>query len=237
MSSTTNLGLTLTPESDTTTTFKNWRVAMNGEGTSSNMSKIDKAVGDVKRIAQAAAEAAGVAGVADLSVTPDKTLANNTPATIQAVAKAGVGANYWSVGDKIGITLSGTVGALSLSGTHYAFIIGFNHNSTIEGGNNIHFQLGKTSGGIDTAFVDNGYSSYYSNNTSARFVMNTTNINSGGWDRSYMRKTICPAFYNTLPSAWRSVIVPCTKYTDNTGNASGSVSTNVTTTSDNIWLK
>lgn len=155
-----------------------------------------------------------------------------TPEQIQAVAQSGQAANYWSVGDKIGIALSGTVGALSLSGTYYAFILGFNHNSGVEGGNSIHFQFGKTSAGVDIAFVD---SNYGSSGSSAGFRMNTSNSDSGGWNGSYMRKTICPAFLAAMPTAWQNVIAACTKYSDNTGGASNTASY-VTATSDKIWL-
>lgn len=163
---------------------------------------------------------------------PSSSLADNTPATIQAAAQSGQAANYWSVGDKMGIALSGTVGALSLSGTYYAFILGFNHNSSVEGGNSIHFQFGKTSAGVDIAFCD---SNYGNTGSSAGFRMNTSNSNSGGWNGSYMRKTICPAFLAAMPTAWQNVIAACTKYSDNTGGGSNTASY-VTTTSDKIWL-
>lgn len=48
MSNTTNLGLVLTPEEDSSTTFKAWRLAMNGES-NSNMIKIDNAYGELKQ--------------------------------------------------------------------------------------------------------------------------------------------------------------------------------------------
>lgn len=158
------------------------------------------------------------------------TLADNTPAAIQAAAQSGQAANYWSVGDKVGIALNGTVGALALSSTYYAFILGFDHNSAVEGGNSIHFQFGKTSAGADIAFVD----SYY-NNTGGGFRMNTSNTNSGGWKSSNMRSTICPAFLSAMPTEWQNVIAACTKYSDNTGGGSNTASY-VTTTSDKIWL-
>ena len=65
--------------------------------------------------------------------------------------------------------------------------------------------------------------------------MNTSNTNSGGWNNSYMRKTICPAFLAALPTAWRNIIAACTKYSDNTGGGSNTASY-VTATSDKIWL-
>ena len=59
---------------------------------------------------------------------------------IKSVSDAGQGANYWSIGDRKAVTLNGTVGHLSLSNyTTYAFIIGFNHNASVEGANRIHF--------------------------------------------------------------------------------------------------
>lgn len=165
-------------------------------------------------------------------LSADPVLENNTAATIQAAAQSGQAANYWAVGDKIGIALSGTVGALSLSGTYYAFILGFNHNSGVEGSNSIHFQFGKTSTGVDIAFVGGNYNS---TGSSAGFRMNTNNINSGGWNGSYMRQTICPAFLAAMPTAWQNVIAACTKYSDNTGGGSNTASY-VTATSDKIWL-
>lgn len=155
-----------------------------------------------------------------------------TPEEIQAIAQSGLAASYWSVGDTVGITLNGTVGALSLSGTYYAFIIGFNHNSSREGSNTIHFQFGKTSDGTHIAFVD---SYYRKTGTTDAFRMNTSNTNAGGWASSYMRQTICPAFLSTMPSAWQNVIKSCTKYSDNTGGGDDTASY-VTATSDKIWL-
>lgn len=160
---------------------------------------------------------------------PDTSLANNTPDIIAAAAKSGQAANYWSVGDKVGIAVNGSFGGLSYNNTVYAFILGFNHNSSVEGGNSIHFQFGKTAAGVDIAFV-NSYGS-----TSTGFCMNTSNTNSGGWNNSYMRKTICPAFLAALPTSWQNIIAACTKYSDNTGGGSNTASY-VTATSDKIWL-
>lgn len=163
---------------------------------------------------------------------PSRTLANNTPAQIQATAKAGQAPNWWSVGDKIGIYLSGTVGALTLNDTYYAFIIGFNHNSSIEGNNTIHFQFGKTADGTDIVFVD---SKYNNGGSSTGFRMNTSQSVSGGWKSSYMRNTICSAFLHALPVEWQNIIAFCTKYTDNVGDMTETVS-NVSATLDKIWI-
>lgn len=65
--------------------------------------------------------------------------------------------------------------------------------------------------------------------------MNTSNTNSGGWKNSYMMKTICPAFLNALPAAWRNAIKNCTKYSDNTGGGNDTASY-VTATTQKIFL-
>ena len=163
---------------------------------------------------------------------------------ISAVSSAGTGANYWEVGDCKQVTLSGTVGSLSLSNfSTYAFIIGFNHNSSREGTGRIHFQLAKTalSGGTDICFVD---SNYNSTGSSTGFRMNTSNTNSGGWEDSYMRNSICGTsesstsgrFMGAIPLALRNVLKSVSKYTDNTGGGGGSVSSYVTRTTDYIFL-
>lgn len=176
-----------------------------------------------------------------LSLVSD-TLNENSWDTISEVSSAGEAANYWSVGDRKQVTLNGTVGSCSFSNySTYAFIIGFNHNSSREGSNKIHFQLAKTalSGGTDICFTD---SSYNSSGSSAAFRMNTSNTNSGGWEDSYMRNNICGTsktstsgrFMGAIPSALRNALKSVTKYTDNTGN--GSSSGAVTATTDYFFL-
>lgn len=150
-------------------------------------------------------------------------LTDNTPATIQQAAQSGQAANYWSVGDKVAIKVNGTFGGLSYNDTIYAFILGFNHNASVEGSNSIHFQFGKTATGVDIAFYGTG------------FKMNTSDTNTNGWQSSYMRGTICPAFLAALPTEWQNVIASCTKYSDNKGGGTNTAS-NVTSTPDKIWL-
>lgn len=160
-------------------------------------------------------------------------LDENTPEMIAQAAIDGVAPDLWDVGDTVGVALNGTVGTLTFRNeTYYAFILGFDHNPTIEGYGTIHFQMAKTAAGVDIAFCD---SNYGSNGSSAGFRMNTSNTNSGGWNNSYMRKTICPAFLSAMPTAWQNVIAACTKYSDNTGGGPNTASY-VTTTSDKIWL-
>lgn len=176
------------------------------------------------------------------------TLNNNEWSVIKSVSDAGQGANYWSIGDRKAVTLNGTVGKLSLSNvTTYAFIIGFNHNSSVEGSNRIHFQLAKTalSGGADVCFCDNQYGpdSGWSSPGAGYFVMNASNTNSGGWKSSQMRTNICGTSLSSysgtiiavIPAALRAVLKSVTKYTDNTGGGSTAASA-VTATTDYFFL-
>jgi hypothetical protein len=182
-----------------------------------------------------------VSGTTSYSLTlsfVSSTLNNNEWSVIKSVSDAGQGANYWSIGDRKAVTLNGTVGKLSLSNvTTYAFIIGFNHNASVEGSNRIHFQIGKTalSGGTDVCLV-NGYSD------DSDFYMNTSNTNSGGWSSSYMRTKILGTslsnysgtFIGVLPAALRAVLKSVTKYTNNTGNSTSASA--VTATTDYAFL-
>lgn len=172
------------------------------------------------------------------------TLNNNEWSVIKSVSDAGQGANYWSIGDRKAVTLNGTVGKLSLSNvTTYAFIIGFNHNSSVEGTNRIHFQLAKTalSGGTDVCLCDSSYNSTVS--ATGYFSMNATNTNSGGWASSQMRTAICGTSLSSysgtiiavIPAALRAVLKSVTKYTDNTGGGSTAASA-VTATTDYFFL-
>ena len=173
------------------------------------------------------------------------TLNNNEWSVIKSVSDAGQGANYWSIGDRKAVTLNGTVGKLSLSNvTTYAFIIGFNHNASVEGTNRIHFQLAKTalSGGTDVCLCDSSYNSTVS--TTGYFSMNSSRTNSGGWASSQMRTNICGTSLSSysgtiiavIPAALRAVLKSVTKYTDNTANGGGSTASYVTATTDYFFL-
>lgn len=172
-----------------------------------------------------------------------KTLNDNSWATIKSVSDAGQGANYWAVGDTKRITLNGKVGAYTFSNFNIdVFILGFNHNSSKEGSNRIHFQIGKVSGKA-VALCD---SQYNGSGSSAMFHMNSSDSNSGGWNGSYMRKTLLGnsntpdstlenSLMAALPSDLLAVMKTVTKYTDNTGGGSNS-SGNVTATADYLFL-
>ena len=172
-----------------------------------------------------------------------KTLSSNSWAVIKAVSDAGQGANYWSVGATKSVTINGKVGATTISSLKVdAFIIGFNHNSGKEGGNRIHFLLGKISSKF-VGLVDSNYSSTTS--TSGAFTMNTSNTNSGGWGSSQMRSKVLGSASSptsptantlmaALPSDLRAVMKSCTKYTDNKGGSN--TASNVSSTTDYLFL-
>ena len=172
------------------------------------------------------------------------TLNDNEWSVIKSVSDDGQGENYWSIGDRKEVTLNGTVGHLTLSNyTTYAFIIGFNHNASVEGTNRIHFQFAKTdlSGGTDVALCDSGYPSQVS--TTGYFSMNASKTNSGGWKSSQMRTAICGTNLSSysgtiiavIPAALRAVLKSVTKYTDNAGGSSSAASA-VTATTDYFFL-
>ena len=174
---------------------------------------------------------------------PTKVLNDNSWATIREVSSAGLGANYWAVGDVKEIKINGKVGNTTFSNLAVnAFILGFNHNSAREGGNKIHFQIGKI-GSAAVALCDSKYNTNISG--TGYFSWNTSNTNSGGWNACYKRKTLygndgtptsplANSLMAALPSDLRAVMQPVTKYTDNTGNSSNS-SGNVTTTTDYLF--
>lgn len=168
-------------------------------------------------------------------------LADNSWDMIKRVSDADEGANWWSVGDTKPVVLNGKVGILNLSNlTIDAFILGFNHNSAKEGTHRIHFALGKI-GGKQVALCDSQYDSWTG---STCFHMNSSDTNSGGWNATYMRKTILgnsgtpsspPAnsLLAALPADLRAVMKSVTKYTDNTGGSNSSSA--VTPTTDYLW--
>ena len=175
--------------------------------------------------------------------TPGKTLDEYTWEEISYISSNGLAGEYgFQVGDAKAITLNGTVGSLALDNYQtYAYIIGINHNTELEGNNLIHFQLAKTavSGGTDICFIDG---SYNSTGSSAAFRMNLTGTNDGGWEDSYMRNNICGTdkantsgnVLGIIPSDLLRVLKPVTKYSNNVGRSSAESA--VTATTDYFFL-
>lgn len=153
--------------------------------------------------------------------------------TITSLSAAGTLSSYFAVGDRKLVKLNGTAGSRTFSNEEvYVFILGFNHNSGVEGANKTHWQFGKSKAGVDIALTD---SSYNTTGSTAAFRMNTTNVNTGGWTGSYMKKTIIPAFKNCLPSDLKSALKAVTKWTDNTGGGKDTASY-VTSSSEDLFL-
>lgn len=137
------------------------------------------------------------------------------------------------IGDKFPIELNGVVGGVEFRHAwFFAYIIGLDHNSGIEGEKTIHFQFAKRAeDGQEIAFTDKYYGQL---GEGKGFCMNKTDTASGGWKDSYMR-TLCKQFYYAMPKAWRKIIIPCPKYTDNAGDGNN-FPESVTMVYDKIFL-
>ena len=182
------------------------------------------------------------------------TLNDNSWAAIHSVS--GTGASYWAIGDRKAVTVNGTVGTQAVNGTYYAYIIGFNHNSSKEG-NGITFGTFKTalSGGTDICLVDGNYGGYSTNGTKYFNMNHSSNTNAGGWKGCDLRydvlgstntndgdatattatNPVANTLMAALPSDLRAVMQPMTIYTDNTGGGSDNASY-VTKTTDYLPL-
>lgn len=156
----------------------------------------------------------------------DPVLNNNTWEMISKAAQKGVAENIWSVGDTKEITLSGSVNGVNLSGTYLCYILGFNHNAALEGDNRIHFQLARSTAGMELCF--------------ATFQLNKTYSTNGGWEACNLRNAIlgtdptdcAGTFLGTFPADLLAVLRPTQKYSDNgTGG-----DTTATATTDYLWI-
>lgn len=166
--------------------------------------------------------------------TLDPVLNNNSWEDIQWAIQNGVASSTWSVGDRKAVTLNGTVVSKTFSNkTVYAYILGFDHNASLEGNNTIHFQFGfdALTGGNHIAFCDGYYGM-----TGGVFRMNTSQYATGGWEQSYMRSTVIPAFINAMPSDLQAVLKAVNKYTDNGTGSTHKSSEDVTATQDKAFL-
>ena len=181
-----------------------------------------------------------------------KVLNENTWETISGVSADGTGASYWSVGDCKAVSVSGTVGTQSISGTYYVYILGFNHN----GATGIDFGTFKTalSGGTDICLIDGKYNNYSTNGTKYFNMNHSSNANSGGWKGCDLRydvlgstntndgdatattatNPVANTLMAALPSDLRAVMQPMTIYTDNTGGTN--TASNVTASVDYLPL-
>ena len=172
-----------------------------------------------------------------LSISASATLNDNDWATISNVSNAGLANSYWSVGDVKTIVINGQVGNTTFSNLSIdAYILGINHNASVEGNNRIHFCIGKVDNRT-VGLIDSQYNQYPMT-SSGYFSMSygSSETNSGGWNGCYMRSTIMPAIKNALSTDLQNVLKTITKYTDNTSGGSDS-SSYVTATTETICLE
>lgn len=159
-------------------------------------------------------------GVQDvtLSFIPE-TLNDATWAQLHELSASGKLGDYYAEGDSKSVTLNGTVGNVRFSNLSVnAFLIGINHNSSREGDNKSHFQLGKI-GNKHVAFCD---SQYDQEGSSSDFCINSSTYEVT-WSSCGMRNEILgndhtpqrPGsgnFIAALPSDLRAVMQSCQKY-------------------------
>ena len=177
-------------------------------------------------------------GMYEVEITVYDPFSTVSMGDIPAITKAGIASSVWAIGDTRAVKLNGTVGAYNFSNeTVYMFIAAFDHNSSVEmaGAHHIICSFAKSAqtGGKDIAFTDSQYNKYTSDPC---FHMSTSGPNTGGWRDSYMRQTICSQFKNAMPSDLQAVLRTRTIYTDNTGGGSGNKPSNVTATTDYVYL-
>lgn len=173
---------------------------------------------------------------------------------ISKIAAGGLAANYFAVGDRKAVVVSGTVGTQSVSGTYYTYIIGIAHNGAT---NTIDFGTFKTalSGGTDICLIDSKYGSNSTDGTKYFNMNHSSNTNSGGWKGCDLRydvlgstntndgdatattatSPVSGTLMAALPSELRAVMKPMTIYTDNTGGGTDTAS-NVTSSVDYLPL-
>lgn len=179
-----------------------------------------------------------------------KSLNEYTWQEISAISAADKATEYgFKVGDTKTIHVEGTVGTLAVNNDYNVFILGINHNNE----QSITFGTFKDSDGTNVCLCDSNYNGTSSTTTS--FHMNTSQSNSGGWNKSAMRYyilgstnvqngnattdcTVNPvknSLMAALPRDLRDVLKPMTIYSDNTGGGSDTASY-VTTTVDFLPL-
>ena len=135
---------------------------------------------------------------AEASITANVVIANfvlndNTWEQIRNVADNDLGASLWSVGDTKAITLNGTVGTKAYNNvTLWVYILGFNHNASVEGNHLIHFGGFKTAqtDGVDVTLDDSHYDSSSTSGDKWFNMNHWGNYNYGGWSRCDMRYDI-----------------------------------------------
>lgn len=199
-------------------------VTAGGEGEKSVTITIDSVSGNIKIIVSA--------------VVAIKVLNDCTWAEISQISSSGQAANTFSVGDQKTITFTGNgnfADGMRLTGDIDVFILGINHNASVEGSNLIHFCMGKSDGQLcvlfnaahDTTFADG------TSNTSDSAVLGCydpyVNSSEQGANRYGFRMSglsyLCGKYVSniqssrvgvigSLPTDLRAVMKKATKYYD-----------------------
>ena len=165
------------------------------------------------------------------------TLNDNPWNIISEISASGEASNYWNVGDVKTIIINGQVGNTTFSNLSIdAYILGINHNASVEGNNRIHFCIGKVNNKT-VGLVDSQYGQYPMT-SSGYFSMSygDSDTNRGGWEGCYMRNSVMQWIKNALPTDLQNVLKTVVKFTDNTGGGTDN-SSNVTATTETICLE
>ena len=188
-----------------------------------------------------------------LNVAVSSTLNNNSWNTISNISSQGLASRYWSVGDTKRIVLNGTIyfapeydsNEISYNNLSVdVFIVGINHNSSREGNNLIHFQMGKINGALKCF-----QSEWYGNTETGGFCHSRYASTSGGWANSLLRNkyltsasnggaqnlSVTNTYASLLPSVLKSVMLQVLKYTDCVGPGSNN-SSNIDSTYDKFFV-
>lgn len=145
-----------------------------------------------------------------------------TWAQISQASASGKAASTWSVGDTKAVTLNGSIGAgLTLSNkTLYVYILGFDHNSSVEG-NGISFGCFKDAktNGNDVCLIDDAYNTNVGYSGTKKFALNHWGSSSSPYNTNYGGWAACDARYDILGSTNQAPTpYGSTKTTSATGN-------------------
>lgn len=148
-----------------------------------------------------------------------------TWAQIRSISDAGLASSYFSVGDIKNITINGKVGDTTFSNLSIdVFIIGIDHNASVEGANKIHFQIGKING--KDVLLQDTVNGIMEGASEGAFSIGSESLVTIPWSTSKMRTKILgsgsdPAspkaktLLAALPADLRAVMKPITKYSHN----------------------
>ncbi len=113
----------------------------------------------------------------------DSILKNNTWEVINIASESGIASSLWNIGDEIDITLSGT----------------YNETITLQIWDFNHFDKSDGSGKAGICF---GMKNLMKNLQ----VLNSSRINYGGWNDTYIKKTAVANILNSMPSNLQNII-------------------------------